>query len=235
MKFNIDDYKGKYVMHCKTEEEARSFYDYLRRARNCKGCSIYGHIDLFQSKTAYNFNNGTFGDVDYYSSSGYTVLEWSKFMNDTKGNDTKGNERIDKVFDILGVEPFEEFFIADEEYAGVKYYIDYDLKIYAMPSDSDFGMEEERSDIIILDILKNKLKIQRIYKPTKKEQLAIDYARALGCKWIAKDKGDLFYAFIEKPHKTTAVWEVENGEYYVINIPISFIRWDDEEPYYIGD
>ena len=230
MKFNIDDYKGKYVMHCKTEEEVRSFCDYLRRARNRKGYSVYSHIDLFKSKTAYNFNNGTVGDVDFYSSSGYTVLEWSNFMNDTKGN-----ERIDKVFDILGVEPFEEFFIADEEYAGVKYYIDYDLKIYAMPSDSDFGMEEERSDIIILDILKNKLKIQRIYKPTKKEQLAIDYARALGCKWIAKDKDDLIYAFTEKPYKMTTIWNVENGEFYVINIPISFIHWDDKEPYYIGD
>lgn len=150
-------------------------------------------------------------------------------------NDTKGNERIDKVFDILGVEPFEEFFIADEEYAGVKYYIDYDLKIYAMRSDSDFGIEEERSDIIILDILKNKLKIQKIYKPTKKEQLAIDYAKALGCKWIAKDREDSIYAFTEKPHKMETVWDIENGKYYVIQIPISFIHWDDEEPYYIGD
>ena len=230
MKFNIDDYKGKYVMHCKTEEEVRSFCDYLRRAKNRKGYSVYSHIDLFKSKTAYNFNNGTVGDVDFYSSSGYTVLEWSNFMNDTKGN-----ERIDKVFDILGVEPFEEFFIADEEYVGVKYYIDYDLKIYAMPSDSDFGMEEERSDIIILDILKNKLKIQRIYKPTKKEQLAIDYARALGCKWIAKDYEGWISGFTEKPHKSIKIWNTKNGELYPINIPISFIHWDDEEPYYIGD
>lgn len=29
MKFNIDDYKGKYAMHCKTEEEARDFCNYL--------------------------------------------------------------------------------------------------------------------------------------------------------------------------------------------------------------
>ena len=25
MKFNIDDYKGEYAMHCKTEEEAKDF------------------------------------------------------------------------------------------------------------------------------------------------------------------------------------------------------------------
>ena len=217
-------------MHCKTEEEVRSFCDYLRRAKNRKGYSVYSHIDLFKSKTAYNFNEGFVGDVDFYSSAGYTVLEWSNFMNDTKGN-----ERIDKVFDILGVEPFEEFFIADEEYVGVKYYIDYDLKIYAMPSDSDFGMEEERSDIIILDILKNKLKIQKIYKPTKKEQLAIDYARALGCKWIAKHFDGCIAGFTEKPHKYKKIWYTKNGKIYPIYIPISFIHWDDEEPYYIGD
>jgi hypothetical protein len=29
MMFNIDDYKGKYVMHCKTEEEAEVFCRYL--------------------------------------------------------------------------------------------------------------------------------------------------------------------------------------------------------------
>lgn len=29
MRFNIEDYKGKYVMHCKTEEEAEDFCIYL--------------------------------------------------------------------------------------------------------------------------------------------------------------------------------------------------------------
>jgi hypothetical protein len=34
MNFNIDDYKGKYVMHCKTKEEARSFCDYFHREKS---------------------------------------------------------------------------------------------------------------------------------------------------------------------------------------------------------
>ena len=234
MKFHIDDYKGKYAMHCKTKEEAEDFCRYLDSIGQKWKYGISYIRKTFwnnwESETAYDFNSADFGRVSDYKNNGYKILEWSNFMNDTKGN-----ERIDKVFDILGVEPFEEFFIADEEYAGVKYYIDYDLKIYAMPSDSDFGMEEERSDIIILDILKNKLKIQRIYKPTKKEQLAIDYARAIGCKWIAKDKEGWISGFTEKPHKTIEIWNTKNGEIYPINIPISFIHWDDEEPYYIGD
>ena len=29
MKFNIDDYKGKFAMHCKTKEEAEDFCRYL--------------------------------------------------------------------------------------------------------------------------------------------------------------------------------------------------------------
>jgi len=29
MKFNIDDYKGNYVMHCKSLEEATDFCNYL--------------------------------------------------------------------------------------------------------------------------------------------------------------------------------------------------------------
>ena len=29
MKFDINDYKGKYTMHCKTEEEAKDFCEYL--------------------------------------------------------------------------------------------------------------------------------------------------------------------------------------------------------------
>ena len=234
MKFNIDDYKGKYVMHCKTKEEAEDFCRYLDSIGQKWKYGISYIRKTFwnnwESETAYDFNSADFGRVSDYKNNGYKILEWSNFMNDTKGN-----ERIDKVFDILGVEPFEEFFIADEEYAGVKYYIDYDLKIYAMPSDSDFGMEEERSDIIILDILKNKLKIQRIYKPTKKEQLAIDYARALGCKWIAKHYDGWIAGFTEKPHKSIKIWNTKNGKIYPINIPISFIHWEDEEPYYIGD
>ena len=237
MKFNIDDYKGKYVMHCKTKEEAEDFCRYLDSIGQKWEYGISYIRKTFwnnwESETAYDFNSADFGRVSDYKNNGYKILEWSNFMNDTKGN-----ERIDKVFDILGVEPFEEFFIADEEYAGVKYYIDYDLKIYAMRSDSDFGIEEERSDIIILDILKNKLKIQKINKPTKKEQLAIDYAKTCGCKYLTKNRSGKISAFDTKPFKIGSMW-VCKGEGYTaglqIGIPISFINWDDEEPYYIGD
>ena len=225
MKFNFDDYKGKYVMHCKTREEARSFCDYFRREKNPR--SYYGeiHPDIFQSKTAYNFNEELIGDVEFYSSNGYKVLEWSDFMSDTVTN----KDRINKVFEILGVKPNECFKIKGS--IGL-YRIDDNLKLHCSALRNE-DVERNSSNAIIIDILRGKKVISPT--PTEKEQLAIDYAKALGCKWIAKDKEDLFYAFTEKPHKMTTVWNAKNREHYVINIPISFIHWDDEEPYYIGD
>ena len=231
MKFNFDDYKGKYVMHCKTREEARSFCDYFRREKNPR--SYYGeiHPDIFQSKTAYNFNEELIGDVEFYSSNGYKVLEWSDFMSDTVTN----KDRINKVFEILGVKPNEYFKMIDAEFneeSNGSYCIDDNLKLHCSELRNE-DVERNSSNAIIIDILRGKKVI--IPTPTEKEQLAIDYARALGCKWIAKDKDGLIYAFTEKPHKMTTIWTIENGENYEIQIPISFIHWDDEEPYYIGD
>ena len=231
MKFNFDDYKGKYVMHCKTKEECLSFCDYLSRARNRKRHSVCSHIDFFKSKTAYNFNEELIGDVEFYSSNGYKVLEWSDFMSDTMSN----KDRINKVFEILGVKPNEYFKMIDAEFneeSNGSYCIDDNLKLHCSALRDEY-VECNSSNAIIIDILRGKKVI--IPTPTEKEQLAIDYAKALGCKWIAKDKDGLIYAFIEKPHKMTPIWTIENGEFYVINIPISFIHWDDEEPYYIGD
>ena len=78
MKFNIDDYKGKYVMHCKTKEEAEDFCGYLD---NCN--YQYTGLDdweCFKEDTCYNFNYGTYCNLDWYKNSGYTILEWSDYM-----------------------------------------------------------------------------------------------------------------------------------------------------------
>ena len=87
MKFNIDNYKGKYVMHCKTEKEAMSFCDYLHKLGRkwCSG-SDYNKSTMwhhYTERTAYNFNTGSFSDTDYYAENGYTILEWSDFMSGT--------------------------------------------------------------------------------------------------------------------------------------------------------
>lgn len=228
MKFNIDDYKGKYVMHCKTKEEAEDFCRYLDSiGRKWKyGISYIRKTfwNNWESETAYDFNSADFGRVIDYKNNGYKILEWSDFMNDTK---TK-KKRIDKVFEILGVKPNK--CIKIKGCIGL-YRIDDNLKLHCSALSNEC-VDRNSSNAIIIDILRGEKII--IPAPTEKEQLAIDYARALGCKWIAKDKDGLIYAFTEKPHKMTTIWTIENGENYEIQIPISFIHWDDEEPYYIG-
>lgn len=77
MKFNIDDYKGRYVMHCKTEEEARDFVDYMRSIDRPITNSLWC---LWGDNVSF-FNNGTWSSKYYAKEKGYTILEWSDFMN----------------------------------------------------------------------------------------------------------------------------------------------------------
>lgn len=84
MKFDIKKYPGKYVMHCKTEEEAKDFCNYLDSVgRTWALGNRYPddvRYDVYKEKTAYAFNTGTWTLVDWYRLDGYTILEWSDFM-----------------------------------------------------------------------------------------------------------------------------------------------------------
>lgn len=77
MKFNIDNYEGKYVMHCKTEEEARNFIDYLKTT----GWYCSWSLSCIYGKNGCFFNNRNWGSIEYAKKEGYTILEWSDFMN----------------------------------------------------------------------------------------------------------------------------------------------------------
>lgn len=85
MMFNIDDYKGKYVMHCKTEEEAEIFCKYLHNIEH-----MWGSGDSYLSKnywndykesTCYEFNTDSYCSKRYYEERRYTILEMEDFMN----------------------------------------------------------------------------------------------------------------------------------------------------------
>ena len=77
-KFNIDDYKGKYVMHCKTKEEARDFIRKHLPALWHEGSCCW---TSYKSDTVYFFNRKTYQNILYAEKEGYTILEWSDFMN----------------------------------------------------------------------------------------------------------------------------------------------------------
>ena len=98
MIFNIDDYKGKYAMHCKTREEAKDFCQYLHSiGRHWSSGSWYSEVTNYSAygeDTAYAFNIGQYSPADYYYRNGYTILEWSDFMN---GKFTKEDLRTGDV------------------------------------------------------------------------------------------------------------------------------------------
>ena len=85
MKFNIDNYTGKYVMRCKTEEESKDFCDYLHSiGKTWRSGTLYPSLpvwDIYKRDTCYDFNAGESSFKDYYENKGYTILEWSDFMN----------------------------------------------------------------------------------------------------------------------------------------------------------
>jgi hypothetical protein len=89
MKFNIDNYKGNYVMHCDTKEEAKDFCEYMHIiGKRWNGGGSYSeetHWEIHGRKTVYYFNNNTYGHMEYIENN-FTILEWSDFMEFTKSN-----------------------------------------------------------------------------------------------------------------------------------------------------
>lgn len=137
MKFDINNYKGKYVMHCKTEEEVRDFCDYMLHC----GVDYLGSItfEMFDTYTCFNFNNKTSGHKDYYEKAGYTILEWSDFTTEFTKADLQngmviryrnGEKRIILNSNIMGngcFIPFEQMNDNLTHYANNDYDI---IKVY---------------------------------------------------------------------------------------------------------
>ena len=77
MKFNINDYEGNYVMHCKTEEEAKDFAGYMISVDRPL---VYSLSCCYGDNVSF-FNEGTWSSKNYAKKANYTILEWSDFMN----------------------------------------------------------------------------------------------------------------------------------------------------------
>ena len=82
-KFNLEDYKGNYAMHCDTKEKSIVFCEFLHEAeyRWCNDEVYKGNPKWkrYKEETAYFFNSGTFSSVDYAKKDGYAVLEFDDF------------------------------------------------------------------------------------------------------------------------------------------------------------
>lgn len=239
MRFNIEDYKGKYVMHCKTEEEAEDFCIYLDSiGRTWYSSDSYlseSYWDRYKESTCYNFNCGTYCDKPYYEEEGYTILEMEDFMdkeeNELNHSNKNGIDHTEDVFKLLGVSSNEIFKV--KSFSNGDYKITQDLMVYVNVKKGCWA----KSAYTIADFLNGNLAICKKPIPTEIEQLAINYALACGYHWLAKDSDGDIYAYIEKPQKKSVagIWNINGNSMIKIELPISFLSWEDEEPYYIGD
>ena len=80
--FNYDDFDTSYVMHCKTEDEARTFLSYLISIGE-EWCSGESYEDTkysyYGENTCYNFRRGQFCDLDYFVNHDYNILSVRDF------------------------------------------------------------------------------------------------------------------------------------------------------------
>ena len=140
----------------------------------------------------------------------------------------------EKIFEVLGVEPYKEFKLDNAK----------DLYTYRITNDLRIEVKVNKfvpwtlsNFIHIRSILLGEHKIIKILKPTKEEQLVIDYARLCGYNWIAKDKDGRCFAYELKPLKIEREWQSDFSDYtpaLEIGYNLSFLSWEDKEPYYIG-
>lgn len=91
--FNYENYDDHYVMHCKTEEDAKIFMRYLRNVgASWSGGDSYSENDtrwnIMREKTCYRFRKGVYDSIDFYQDDeatkdalGYScfVLEFDEF------------------------------------------------------------------------------------------------------------------------------------------------------------
>lgn len=83
MRFDIEQYLGNYVMHCRTPEDAQTFTEHLTILGKswCNHESYRDNIQYYryEERTCYNFNDGKISDIDWYLENGYTILEFEDF------------------------------------------------------------------------------------------------------------------------------------------------------------
>ena len=145
---------------------------------------------------------------------------------------------IEKIFDILGVKPNEKFKLKDNtdftpQLRNNSYCLDNNLNLWYI-SNININEPLKQSKFSLQDIIMNKVEIIKIPVITKEEQITIDYAKTCGYQWLAQDKDGTIFAYSDKPTKYNEIWR-DNKDYIKIAMPISFISWNDQEPYYIGD
>lgn len=101
IEFDISDYKsGRYAMHCKSEEEATEFLEYLdKNGMRWRGGEKYTEKtlwDVHEEATCYNFINGGYADFEFYKNAGYKILEFEDFTTEDYEVDEEENSELEE-------------------------------------------------------------------------------------------------------------------------------------------
>lgn len=139
----------------------------------------------------------------------------------------------DKVFQMLGLRPMQEFKLNNSE---MTYRICEDLTVqWADKNDSDEIFQ--KALINIKDILNGTrwiVSTGTLY--SAEDIIIIKYALLGGYSWLAMDDDGELYAYKNKPDKTPHGW-VDRGcdSWLFLPLTVTFVHPEDEEPYFIGD
>ena len=140
-------------------------------------------------------------------------------------------EKARKIFDILGVKPMEEFRTIKD---GMLFRFTDNLELQCKFSERHWDIVENVDTY--RQIINGKSNIYKIPKPTEEDKIVIAYAKLCGYKYIAKDASGAVHAFRTKPTRRAECPEWDNdGSYSTLYHDVSFLSWEDEEPYYIGE
>ena len=141
-------------------------------------------------------------------------------------------EKVKQIFEILGLEPEEEFKL-DKPFAGCHYKLDNELYLYYF---DDKGWHE--SGIHIADIIKyGIIKIPQKSKLTNKDKVAIKFLKNCGFHYVARDKDMELYAYSNKPYRESIAgfnkWVITGGvctkvSLFMQNNIFGSISWKDD-------
>lgn len=97
-KFNLEDYEGKFVMHCYSEKKANIFLKYLdsKDKKWDDGVSYLKNNKRinFKEDTCYCFNQDAYASIGFYRHHGYSVLEFDDFNWEERETKFKVNDRV---------------------------------------------------------------------------------------------------------------------------------------------
>lgn len=139
------------------------------------------------------------------------------------------NEKAKQIFEILGLEPEEEFKINS---SSSFYKLNSNLKLFVAGDRERWFL----SDFSIGDIISyGIIKIPQKPRLTNKDKIAIKFLKNCGCHYIARDQDRLLCAYKDKPYKQNDEWDPHGlamplfggGGEKIFDLKIS---WTDAEP-----